>query len=183
MRAFAGIPVPAPARDELGRFLADLRRRDWPVKWVQPDGLHITVHFFGEVPPEITESLGQAMDRAGQGQAPIPLAGAEFGAFPDPQRARVLWFGLEPAGELELLVHRVEQELSALGFEGEGRPFHPHITLGRVRRDGRLPRDAWSAVPAAPEIAFAADRLVLYESRTAPGGAMYTVRYTTPLAS
>lgn len=181
MRAFAGIPVPAPARDTLGGLLADLRGRNWPVKWVQPDGLHITLHFFGEIPAELAPSLGAAMDRAAAGQGPLPLAGSELGVFPDSRHPRVLWFGLEPDGALELLVHRVEQEFAALGFEGEGRPFHPHITLGRVRRERRLPSGAWDTM-AAPEVAFTADRLVLYQSRTAPGGAAYAAHHTTVLA-
>lgn len=183
MRAFAGIPVPAPARDELGRLLADLRQRGWPVKWVRPDTLHLTLHFFGEIPDDVAAALGASLDRAAKGQGPLVLAGAELGAFPDPHRARVIWFGLEPSGELELLAHRAECEFAAQGFERDARPFHPHITLGRVQRDARLPAGAWEMLPAAPEVAFSAAELVLFESRTGPAGPAYTPRHTTRLVA
>lgn len=54
--------------------------------------------------------------------------------FPNPARPRVVWSGVEPDPRLELLHHDVEEAFARLGVPVEGRAFHPHITLARVKR-------------------------------------------------
>jgi 2'-5' RNA ligase len=64
-----------------------------------------------------------------------------------------------------------------MGFPPEGRPFRPHITLGRVREGHRLPPGAIDQLEnVAPGTAFLADRVVLFESRLTPAGPVYGAR-------
>jgi len=110
----------------------------------------------------------------------------ELGAFPDVRRPRVIWAGLEPVPALELLQHDVEESLAAIGFEPEGRLFHPHVTLGRVRAGAR--RDALAALErlvASQVVAgeFGVDALALMESRLSPAGASYHVLRELPLGA
>jgi 2'-5' RNA ligase len=86
---------------------------------------------------------------------------------------------------VELLVDRVERACATLGFAVEGRPFRPHVTLGRVREGSTLPAAAVRLLEQGelPAVSFVSDRLVLYESQPGPGGSRYTVRATFPLGT
>jgi 2'-5' RNA ligase len=174
MRLFVALPVRGDARAELERKLVALRRTDWPVKWVREEGLHLTLKFLGEVEQERLTAIRAALDGAVRGTPALHFTPTELGAFPSLSRARVLWAGYHTEPALELLVHRVEQATERLGFPGEGRPFHAHVTLGRVRDRARLPREGLGGIEhEALTGEFTANRLVLYQSRPGPAGPVY----------
>ena len=61
-----------------------------------------------------------------------------FGCFPNLRRPRVLWIGIQdPSGNLQKLHAEISLGLAKLGFDREARTFHPHLTLGRVKRGVR----------------------------------------------
>jgi len=102
------------------------------MKPVERGNLHITMKFLGEVPPPMVEAVKSEM------------AGIEFeafdahikgvGAFPKTSSPRVIWAGVEEgAEELKAVYEELERRLRKLGFKPEGRPFHPHVTLMRVK--------------------------------------------------
>ena len=174
MRLFAALPVAGAARRELSDLLVRLRETSWPVMWVQDEGLHVTVRFLGEVQEVRVPAVRDGLREAAFGTPALPFTATELGAFPTLSRARVLWAGYESEPALELLVHRVEQAVIRLGYPGEGKPFHPHVTLGRVRDGARLPQEGLGAFTRERITgSFLAERLVLYESRTGPGGSRY----------
>ena len=104
--------------------------------------------------------------------------------FPDFSRPRVLWVGIAPEPGLEILQHRVEQEFAPLGFPTEGRPFRPHVTLGRAARDAR-PVAFTGLEDALGRLEFTETALVsaldLMESTLQSGGAVYHVRHSERL--
>jgi 2'-5' RNA ligase len=182
MRIFAALPVEGEAKDELELKLAAYRQRDWPVKWVRNDALHVTIKFLGEVEPDRVANLRTALREASAGTPSLAFRPTELGAFPNFARARVLWAGYETETALELMVHRIERATELLGFPVEGRPFRPHVTLGRVREGSRLPREGAEVLEKETLTAgFITDRLVLFESRPQPGGANYTPLDLFPL--
>ena len=87
MRLFAGIPVPLPARSEIIPILDDLRSRNWPVRWVRPEGIHLTLKFFGSVSEETAGQLIPALETAAAGIGPIPLSCSGLGSFPSGRQA------------------------------------------------------------------------------------------------
>ena len=173
MRLFAGIPVPEPALSQLASILRRLAARPWPVRWVRAEGLHLTIKFFGSTTEPAAESLVPALASAADGLGPIPLTCGSIGSFPSGQPAKVIWMGIEAPGTLELLQDAVERACVPLGFPLEGRPFRPHITLGRVKDGEKLPALALEAVELTPEIPFLAERLVLFQSHPGKGGSVY----------
>lgn len=182
MRLFVAIPVGEPALGALGRLLERYRRTHWPVKWVERDGLHLTLKFLGQVDEARLEDIGRVLRAAAAGTPVLSFSLTELGAFPTLRRPRVLWVGLEAEPALELLVNRLEHGFEPLGFAKEGRPFRPHVTLGRIREGRSLPSEAlreWER--NAPDAAFTAPALVLFESRLSPAGATYVPRLTLPL--
>jgi 2'-5' RNA ligase len=80
------------------------------------------------------------------------------------------------------LQDRIERACQTLGYAVEGRPFRPHITLGRVQEGEWLPPNALARFSGEYEIAFLADRLQLLESRPGRGGSQYLTRQTIALA-
>jgi 2'-5' RNA ligase len=174
MRLFAALPVTGEAKSELERKLAEYRREAWPVAWVREGGLHMTIKFLGEVDEPRVPEISAALRDASVGTSVLQFIPTELGGFPSIARARVLYAGYESSPALELMVHRVERLTAPLGFPSEGRPFRAHITLGRLRDGARLGADANRRLEQESLAGgFAADRLVLYQSRTGPGGAVY----------
>jgi 2'-5' RNA ligase len=185
VRLFIAVNFPPDLRRRLWEAAEPLRAVGYPVRWVAPDGIHVTLKFLGEVKPAREAEILTAMGAAVQGARPFELPIGGFGAFPAVSRPRVLWAGCEPVPSLELLQHRMEQEMERLGFPVEGRAFHPHVTLGRVQRDARPGafRDLEERLGA---LEFSGETMVgsvdLMESRLAREGAQYTRRQAVPLA-
>lgn len=180
MRLFIAINLPPDVRQAAWQAASSLRTARYPVKWVQPDALHITMKFMGEVAPVRVDEIVEAMELAADGARPFSLSVSGFGAFPNPSRPRVVWIGCEAAPPLELLQHRVEQEMDRIGFPLEGRPFHPHVTLGRVRREARKSdfaafSDDIDMLEYATQVTV--ESVDLMESTLTPTGARYTQRH------
>ncbi|HEU5305447.1 MAG TPA: RNA 2',3'-cyclic phosphodiesterase [Gemmatimonadales bacterium] len=184
MRLFAAVPVPDPAREQILKLLSRLREGGWPVRWVNDEGLHLTLKFYGEVASDRLEVIGEALRFAADGAGALALRLGELGAFPSRARPRVLWVGIDAPPALELLQDRIERGSEAIGFPPEGAPFQPHVTLGRVREGQRIPpggledfADGFEQVP------FVAQQLVLYESMLTTSGPRYQSRLTLDLGS
>jgi len=182
MRLFVALPIAEPARSEVAGLLRRLRSEEWPVRWIHEDGLHLTLKFFGEVAVERLEVIAEALRFAVPGTGPLPLTLGAPGAFPSPRRPRILWLGLVAPPALELLQDRFERSTEAIGFPPEGAPFHPHLTLGRLREGQRLPPDALRRLEAGyQQVPFMADQVVLYESVLGRGAPQYQPRLTLDL--
>lgn len=148
------------------------------VRWVRTESLHLTLRFLGSTVPERVDAIRRAVDlvAAGERRADVVLGGG--GAFPSPARPRVLWLGIVAGGErLEQMAHALSVELERVGWPPEGRPFRAHLTVARTdaaphaigaRVAGELAGRAagWTST-------FAADRIVLFESRLRGGPARY----------
>ena len=133
MRLFLAINFPAEVRGEVHAATAPLRECAPDVAWVVEPRLHMTLRFFGEVPEERLESIQAAVATvAGQHRELVMVVGG-IGAFPNFRRARVVWMGVAHEPRLELLHHDIEVACEQLGFDVEGRPFRPHLTLARIR--------------------------------------------------
>ena len=184
MRLFAALPIAEPARGEIAKLLARLRELGWPLRLVHDHGLHLTMKFFGEVPPGRLEVIEEAVRGAVPGTGELALQLGGVGAFPSPHRPRIVWVGLEAPPGLELLQDRLERRAEAIGFPPEGTPFRPHVTLARVREGHRLPQGALESLEREYQpVGFLAAQMVLYESVLGRNGPRYEPRLTLELAS
>jgi 2'-5' RNA ligase len=182
MRLFVAVPLPPSALAEAGDVLRRLREQEWPVRWVREEGMHLTLKFFGEVTSDRIEAIEELLQFATAGMGPLELGLAGGGAFPSSQRPRVLRLEIRASPDLELLQDRLERGAEQIGFPPEGRPFRPHITLGRVREGHRLPAGAMAELEALPAGgSFLADQVVLFESRQTSRGPSYEARLTQSL--
>ena len=184
MRVFVALNLPDAVRRALWDATTELRDGPYPIRWVRPEGLHLTLKFLGEVEDGRQPELEGALRRSVAGAKALPLALGGFGVFPDFRRPRVVWVGIAPEPGLEILQHRVEQEFAPLGFPTEARPFRPHVALGRAARAAR-PVDFTGLEAALGRVEFAETALVsavdLVQSTLQSGGAVYHVRHSERL--
>ena len=108
-----------------------------------------------------------------------------IGAFPNFRRPRVVWMGVSPEPKLELLHHDVEAAAAKLGFEMDGRPFRPHLTLARVKPRSTEAEILRALARAAKHIEFTEELFVesidLMQSDLSSAGARYRVLASAPL--
>lgn len=190
VRAFAALELPDAVLRRLAGLGAALRAAGPPglVRWSRPDGLHLTLQFYGDVQPERLAGLQAALAAIAAQSEPITLGLSGLGAFPDAAHARVVWVGV--AGQvdrLRSLQGAIEAASSPLGFPAERRPFHPHLTLGRVGPTARpaqlqLLAAALARTRPAPGPDFTLTELSLMQSQLRPGGSVYTRLSAAPLS-
>jgi 2'-5' RNA ligase len=181
IRSFIAIELPEEVKTGLNRLQTELKlpRHNF-VKWVAPEGIHVTLKFLGNISQEKVAEVTKVMEQASQGSIPFQLEISEVGAFPNLRQPRVLWLGIR--GEIDKLVawqQRIDSGLVPLGFAKETRPFTPHLTLARLR-EGVSPgdrRDFGELVMKTPlEVNFKVNvnSLSLMRSQLLPGGAVYS---------
>jgi 2'-5' RNA ligase len=182
VRSFVAVVLPEEVRRVVYEAAGALRRDVPGVAWVKEENLHVTLRFLGSQEPAALARITEALRAAAAGLAPFPASVEGFGAFPSPRAPRVVWAGIgQGAGELRRLHHEVEAALAACGVAPEGRAFHPHVTLGRVRDPRRPPAVAWPARPFRSGLTVAAVDLV--RSDLHPAGARYTTMARAALSA
>lgn len=182
VRSFVAIPCPPGLREAIASALSRWSSIDAAVKWTDPGKLHLTLRFLGDAPPERLRELHRGLRESVGAAGPIRLAPSSTGAFPGWGRPRVLWLGFEESARLARLAEASEADARAAGFEPEERPFHPHLTVGRVKAGRGIRRvvevlRGWSP-GVEPEMA---DEIVLYRSELSSEGPRYTAMARYPL--
>jgi 2'-5' RNA ligase len=177
-RAFVAIDLP----DELAGMLAGLQARlkahsaARGVNWVKPGNIHLTLKFLGAMEAQKTGMVAAELKAASTVAPPLTVSVEGVGGFPSLKDPRVVWVGVKEDPMLLNLQEEIEGRLSAIGFEKEERPFHPHLTIGRARtvEDGRALGKAVMSLKEGARMDFRAEYIVLYRSELEPGGARYT---------
>jgi len=182
IRTFIAIDIPESIRRRLDEQTALLRAHvpQDCVRWVRSSGIHLTLKFLGDIFPEQAADLGRSLDQVAATFSPFTLRISQLGTFPNPNRPRVIWVGVhEPSGSLAALQSDLELECERQGFVPERRSFHPHLTLGRVKR--KISPSSIHELAGAlvgREIGdlgqFSVDAVCLFRSELKPSGAAYT---------
>lgn len=185
MRTFVAVELDAACRRALAEALGRLKSFAAGVRWVQPDALHLTLKFIGDLPeadlPAAVECLGGAAAAA----PPFTMTVSGLSGFPPRGAPRVIHVGVqEESGALAALQRAVEDALEdRLGIAREGRPYVPHITFGRARDPRRCPptEEICAAVAEQSFGRVEVDSFVLMRSDLKPGGPVYTPLHRFPL--
>jgi 2'-5' RNA ligase len=171
-RLFLAVPLTDEARQRLADSLrGGLRGKALPGRPPRPENWHLTLRFLGDVADDQYRALERRLRQTPLGE-PFDLSFDRLGAFPRPARARVLWIGIGRGSEaLCSLAETAERTAVAAGFAAEERPYHPHLTVSRLRRPGNL-ADLIEGFESAP-IEMPVVEVVLYRSHLRPEGARY----------
>jgi len=180
IRSFIAIELPSGIEAELTSLEERLKTRQYPfVKWVDPEGIHLTLKFLGNIALTTVPEIIEAIARVAQQFSPFRLQIGGLGAFPNLQRPQVVWLGIGgEVGKLATLQRDIDTALSPLGFPPESRSFSPHLTLGRLRErvspKERQKFGEWvSSTKFETSLSFEVSALSLMRSQLTPSGAIY----------
>jgi RNA 2',3'-cyclic 3'-phosphodiesterase len=183
VRAFIAVNLPVPVIQKVGEVQRELKDRarqaGLKVGWVAPTNMHVTLKFLAEIPEDSVFAVRDVLRERLAGRAGFGVRVRGAGAFPDAQKPRVLWVGIECAGgELSRLATDVDTWLEELGFAREKRAFNPHLTLGRVKSGAA---DVLEGLPAVELGECSVTEVVIYRSVLRREGAEYTSLAQIPL--
>lgn len=173
VRAFIAVKVDCTPL--LRRVLGQLNRMGRAVKSVSPDALHVTLKFFGDIELDETVEISRLLSEAASTASTCEVRLAGLGTFPRPDRPSVVWVGLQQAEPLIALAGDLEARLRPLGYIAERRPFHPHLTLARVKF--KPPDELFKLMNEHQATEFGTaviDAAELLQSELGPEGSKYT---------
>jgi 2'-5' RNA ligase len=174
MRAFIAIDLPESIRTELRQKQAAFRSASRDARWTEPEGIHLTLKFLGEISDAKVKEVSQSLKNLGRFESfTVGLKG--FGFFPDVRRTRVFWAGVEAPAGLSRLAEQIEEAMRSIGFAREERAFRPHLTLARFRVPQPQPAlQALLTQQGELELGnFEVSEFFLFESKLSPQGAQY----------
>jgi 2'-5' RNA ligase len=186
IRSFLAFELPLEIKKMVTRVFEDARRSSLDVRWVRPEGIHLTVVFMGNVKTEDLDSIGNEVGRVCSDFSPFQISLKGIGCFPNSRNPRVIWLGL--VGDVDRMSRfrdRLQKQLSAFGVQEEKRSFKPHLTLGRFKKALRDEKSLGRLLEkhkdlSSPECTV--HELVLFKSELNPGGAVYTKMLSWPLS-
>ena len=169
MRLFIAVAADEEVKAAAAGVVARLRRAPGDYRWVDPRDMHVTFRFLGETSEDKLPEIEALMRRAAAASPPFELVYGGVGAFDSLDDPRVVWIGLEEGAEA------MEKIADLLGRDEE-RPFSPHLTLGRRRRE-TAPAEFRAALRVEAPLALRRriERISLYASKPAPFGHAYEI--------
>jgi 2'-5' RNA ligase len=172
-RVFVGIELSADTRQALAARLHAVVDGTIPGRVVPPANWHVTLRFLGEVGEVEYDRLLAELSAADLG-GPFAVVFDGLGTFPRSKRATVLWVGVSTGEEaLNRLADRSWSAIDVVGFPREDRPFHPHLTLSRLRPPEDVSRLISGAAPL--RVPTRVDAVTVFRSHLSQGGARYEV--------
>lgn len=175
VRLFTAITLPEPVR----AGLVGLRAGIPGARWLDPEQIHLTLRFIGEVDGAGAREALSALADVRAPSFELTLSGV--GQFGD-KKPHTLWVGVSPSEPLMRLAAKVETALQRAGFAPETRRFTPHITVARLRHasGGRMIEflSGHSLFRAGP---FPVEEFVLFSSQLSRSGTRYRPEAQFPL--
>jgi 2'-5' RNA ligase len=177
IRTFIAIEIPDGIKAAMAEVQGALRKTGADVGWTRPEGVHLTLKFLGPVEAQLIPKLSAAVEAITKGEAPLTVDVKGTGVFPNARAPRVVWLGL--GGDIDALAElarKVDAACEGLGFKPEGRPFKPHLTLGRIKstKGSKALMDALKSFENVELGGFKAESISIMKSELKPSGAVYT---------
>jgi RNA 2',3'-cyclic 3'-phosphodiesterase len=186
LRTFIAVDIGKAIRDRAVALQETLTRAGTEVKWVEPENLHVTLLFLGEVDARDVPEVCRAVAEVCAGQPAFDLAVETAGCFPNPRRPRILWVGIgQGTQELVALHDALELPLLELGcYRREERRYTPHITIGRVKSERPTDKLATALAKQAgwKGGSVRVSEVLVLSSELTPKGPNYTVLSRAPLS-
>lgn len=130
MRLFIAFDLSREIHECLADFLAKQKALFPDIRFVRPEGLHITLKFLGESAVAQLEALESALSQIHHSSFLLMIA--DLGFFPYAKRPRIFWAGISTHADAVLLAAKVDHACTLVGFAPEKHAWRPHITLARI---------------------------------------------------
>jgi 2'-5' RNA ligase len=183
-RTFIGVPALDEVEVAALTAIDRLRSATEGVKWVEPENLHWTLQFLGDLTDQEMADVCLRTARAAARCEVFSLQARGVGAFPSIHRPRTLWLGAgEGRDQFAALHSAIDDALEPLGFRRESRPFTPHLTLGRIAgAAGPVLTERLAQLADLNAGSMSVDEAIVYASELTREGPVYTVLARAPLS-
>jgi 2'-5' RNA ligase len=185
MRLFVAIEIPEEIRNDMMRWIATLSQAipdpHHRLRWVKKDQLHLTLKFLGETGDDQLPALSQVLRSASLENSTFSMSFSQVGHF----GGRVIWLGLKSGVEEATRTARlIENACTSIGFVTENRPFQPHITLARSKKNpGTIQLQTLPlSIKSHAFGPFDVSQISLVRSTLTPSGAFYETLAQFPLS-
>lgn len=171
-------------QEDVAEATRSLREALPGLAWVSAPRLHLTLKFLGDVEPGAVETIRTVSDYAVRGARSHEVILGGVGAFPNLRRPRVVWMGMHDTAQLIAIATALDHAVAALGVPAETRPFHPHVTLARVKVPLSPPEGTVLTQRAAEirvRVRVPVHEVALMQSTLGTGGPRYDTLATFPL--
>lgn len=106
-------------------------------RWSDPEKLHITLSYYGEVDDAYAEVLDMELARKPFPSFKLSLGGAGHFGKSEPH---ALWLAVNASDELLTLHQHSKHAARRAGIEVEARNYKPHVTLAYLKRGAPIER-------------------------------------------
>jgi 2'-5' RNA ligase len=177
MRLFVAIALPEIVREQLSLLQRGLKE----ARWINPENLHLTLRFLGELDGRQASDVDAGLTALRGSAFPLGLCGIDH--FGDGRKVRALWTGVADPEPVMRLQAKVERAVQLAGIPSEARKFKPHVTLARFKKApgpgfaDYLHRNALFRCEP-----FIVNEIVLYSSLLTRDGSLYRPEAHYPLA-
>ncbi|MEW5766128.1 MAG: RNA 2',3'-cyclic phosphodiesterase [bacterium] len=177
IRCFIAIPITPEIKEELISVQERLKKAVAKVKWVEPDSIHLTLKFMGNIPRNNLKSVTKIIQETAQRKEWFEISLDALGAFPSLKKPRIVWVGIkDPRERLKQLAQELDRRLFSIGVPKEDKEFVSHITLGRVKEIDN--RDKLAEIMSSLKVVsikMPVTKINLMKSQLTPAGPIYSV--------
>ncbi|WP_254507599.1 RNA 2',3'-cyclic phosphodiesterase [Anatilimnocola floriformis] len=188
IRSFIAVEIASSVTKRARALIEKLKTPGVDVNWVDPQQMHLTLKFLGNVTDADIPEICRVVSEAAASVEPFEIICRGLGGFPSSADARTLWLGIEQGNEeLRELQAAIDNALKKeMGFAKEARGFTPHLTIGRVK-GGSDEGMAELAAKLAEHMSYDADlsvvdEAVIFASFLGRSGPTYEALAHCPLA-
>lgn len=187
MRTFIAIELPSKIKESLANVQNKLKATGADVKWVEPQNIHLTLKFLGEIDDKKLSRIAEIMNEIVENNNPFDIRISSIGAFPKIDFPRVIWVGVEKGNkETKEIAKALEDKICEVGIPKEDRTFSSHITIGRTRSTLNRIKLVQELKNLAigfekDNLDFSVTKITLFKSTLTPKGPLYEALKETNL--
>jgi len=172
MRLFIAIDLPQDLKEELSHLMTKLKKCAADAKWVEPQNLHLSLKFLGEVAEDKIKKIEDIISIVSKKYMTLELSLEKFCFFPNKTHPRVFFVATDKGEEMKKIYSSFEDALQDIGFKKEGR-FKSHITLARFRSSKNIDVLKKQIESITIKGEFPANEIILFKSILNPQGPIY----------
>ena len=132
IRAFLAIDLDDDLKPKINKIIREFKKIDTNIKYVDLQNLHFTLKFFGDIDTEGIDLIASKVEKVIEDFGPFEIKIKGCGAFPNKNRIKVIWVGLDEDEILKDLHDKLDKQFNTIGFDLD-RKFSSHLTIGRMK--------------------------------------------------
>lgn len=182
MRIFIAVDLPSEIKEKILSYCESISPLCSNIKWVERENFHLTLKFMGEINEKEFELVKTCVSCVAREFKPFNITLSGTGFFPDEKNLKIVWIGTDGGCENLLdLYQELENCLETDGFDRESKPFSPHLTIGRVKKNKKA--SISKSMPDIENEEIEVSRVSVFKSTLTPNGPIYEKLYECAFGS